>query len=106
MAEKIKTAISKAWQTRLLRLADLDEFFDNEKEIMARHYMEKGKKNKKLRDLAASLRGIPTETKLVILAHWYVHKMSASNLINAIFYNATKSLERGARGKPGDPNHN
>jgi hypothetical protein len=75
----------------LIRLADLDEFFENEKEIMARHYTDKGKKNKKLRDIAASLRAISTDTKLILLAHWYVHKMSASNLINAIYYNATKS---------------
>lgn len=90
MAEKIKTAITKCWYTRLLRLADLDEFFDNEAEIMARYYTDKGKKNKKMRDLGVSLRSIATDTKLIVLAHWYVHKMSASNLINAIFYNATK----------------
>jgi hypothetical protein len=77
MAEKIKRAISNAWNTRLMRLAELYDYFDNEKEIMVRYYTEKGKKNKKLRETAASLRAISTETKLILLAHWYVHKMSA-----------------------------
>jgi hypothetical protein len=105
-AEKIKNAISKAWYTRLVRLADLDEFFDNERDIMVRHYTDKMKKNKKLKDTVASLKAISMDTKLLILAHWYVHKMSANNLINAIFFNASKSAERGGRGKPGDPLYN
>jgi hypothetical protein len=73
---------------------------------MIRHYTEKMKKNKKLKDNVANLKAICTETKMIILTHWYVHKMSANNLINAIFYNAALSSERGERGIPGDPRFN
>lgn len=73
---------------------------------MIRHYTDKMKKNKKLKDTVASLRAISTETKMIILAHWYTHKMSANNLIGAIFYNASKSSDRGERGQPGDADYN
>ena len=57
-AQKIKNAIKYAWNSRMQRLANLDEFFESEKRIMLSYYNEKVKKNKKLKVVIDQIRQI------------------------------------------------
>jgi hypothetical protein len=91
--------LKHAWNTRLQRLTDLDEFFENERKTMLKYYQDKLKKgkDKKLKKEIESLKSLQFdyEIKFQVLTFWYVHKMSASNLIHAIYYNAHIQIDCG-----------
>lgn len=76
---------------------------------MLKYYQEKMKKgkDKKLKKEVEHLKALQfdNEVKFQILTYWYVHKMAASNLIHAIYYNAHIQIDRGLqdRGNEDDP---
>jgi len=50
--------------------------------------VKKNKGNKKLKQTYESFKKITPEVQIILLTHWYVHKMSPNNLLNAIYYKA------------------
>lgn len=59
----IQSQVRRARMVRLLRTQIVDAFFDKEVAIMIKHYQDKSKKAKKLRQLVTSLREISRHAK-------------------------------------------
>ena len=100
--EMIKVNLRRVMKRRIKKLMNLYYFFDQEREILCTHYAEKVKKNKGNKKLKQTLDGfkkITPEVQIIMLTHWYVHKMAPNNLLNAIYYKASLDCERGKRGK-------
>ena len=99
--ELIISTLKRTIHHRNLKLRDLFNYFDQELKVLTLYYADKVKKNKgnkKLKQTYESFKKITPEVQIIVLTHWYVHKMSPNNLLNAIYYKACIDAKRGDRG--------
>ena len=67
---------------------------------MINYYIEKIKKNKKLKSLVTSLKNIDDFKRNFILEIYYANKVTSQNILNEITFFAQKEKKRGKRGNP------
>lgn len=72
----IQREVRRARRVRLLRTQIVDAFFDKELAIMIKHYQERSKKAKKLRQRVTALREIGRYAKQVVITS-YMQKVAA-----------------------------